>query len=214
MSALNRWLFLLVDVEDVLQRERLEVQPVGGVVVRRDRLGVAVDHDGLHAQLAEREGGVDAAVIELDALADPVGAGAQDDDLAPFRRRGLVLLLVRGVEIGRVGLELGGARVHRLEGGRDAVARAQRADLQLGAAGQRGDAPVGEAELLGPAQRGGVGERVARDLGLELDDLADVLEEPRIDPAQLVDLVGRQSRPVGVADREEPVGIRDPDQLA
>ena len=39
------------DLEHVLERERLEVQPVGGVVVGRHRLRVAVDHDGLEARL-------------------------------------------------------------------------------------------------------------------------------------------------------------------
>jgi hypothetical protein len=37
------------DLEHVLERERLEVEAVGGVVVGRDGLGVAVDHDGLEA---------------------------------------------------------------------------------------------------------------------------------------------------------------------
>ena len=47
-------------------------QPVGRVVVRRDRLGVAVDHHGLVAERAERLRRVDAAVVELDPLADAV----------------------------------------------------------------------------------------------------------------------------------------------
>ena len=42
------------DLEDVLERERLEVEPVGGVVVGADRLRVAVDHDRLVAGLGER----------------------------------------------------------------------------------------------------------------------------------------------------------------
>ena len=38
--------FFAVDhVEHVLQRHRLEVQPVGGIVIGRDRFGVAVEHD-------------------------------------------------------------------------------------------------------------------------------------------------------------------------
>ena len=41
------------DLQDVLQGERLEVEPVGGVVVGRDGLGVAVDHDGLVARPAD-----------------------------------------------------------------------------------------------------------------------------------------------------------------
>ena len=69
------------DLQHVLARERLEVQPVGGVVVGRHRLRVAVDHDGLVAVLAQRLHRVDAAVVELDPLADAVGAAAQDDDL-------------------------------------------------------------------------------------------------------------------------------------
>jgi hypothetical protein len=64
----------VVDLEDVLEGERLEVQPVGGVVVGRDRLGVAVDHDGLVAGLAQGVDRVDAAVVELDALPDAVRA--------------------------------------------------------------------------------------------------------------------------------------------
>ena len=65
----------------VLERERLEVQPVGGVVVGRHRLRVAVDHDRLEPFFPQREGRVTAAVVELDALADAVRPAAEDDDL-------------------------------------------------------------------------------------------------------------------------------------
>ena len=82
------------DLEHVLERQRLEVEPVGGVVVGRDRLGVAVDHHRLVAGLAQRERGVHAGVVELDALADPVGPGAEDDHGRPLARRDLALLVV------------------------------------------------------------------------------------------------------------------------
>ena len=39
----------LDDVEDVLDGERLEVEAAGGVIVRRHRLRVAVEHDRLEA---------------------------------------------------------------------------------------------------------------------------------------------------------------------
>src|SRR3972149_4430742 len=68
---------LLDHVHHVLERERLEVQPVGGVVVGRDRLGVAVDHDRLEPLLLEGEGGGATAGVELDALPDAVGAAAE-----------------------------------------------------------------------------------------------------------------------------------------
>ena len=68
----------LDDRQHVLERQRLEVQAVGGVVVGRHRLGVAVDHHRVAARLAHGHRGVHAAVVELDALADPVRARAED----------------------------------------------------------------------------------------------------------------------------------------
>ncbi len=63
--------------------ERLEVEAVGGVVVGRDGLGVAVDHHRLEARVAQREARVHAAVVELDALADAVRPRPEDDDPRP-----------------------------------------------------------------------------------------------------------------------------------
>src|SRR5471032_3095820 len=54
---------------------------------------------------------MDAACIELDALADAVRTRAQDHDFAAVRRRGFVFLLVRRVEVGSRRFEFGGARV-------------------------------------------------------------------------------------------------------
>ena len=54
--------------------ERLEVEAVGGVVVGRDRLGVRVHEHRLVAELPQRLRRVDAAVVELDRLPDPVRA--------------------------------------------------------------------------------------------------------------------------------------------
>ena len=42
-------LFALVDIKNILKGERLEVEVVGGIVVRGNGLGVGVDHDGLEA---------------------------------------------------------------------------------------------------------------------------------------------------------------------
>jgi hypothetical protein len=73
--------FALVNVQHVLERERLEKQLVARVVIGRDGFGIGIDHDGLEAVLLEREGGVDAAVIEFNALADAVRAAAEDHHL-------------------------------------------------------------------------------------------------------------------------------------
>ena len=64
----------LEDVGQVLGGERFEVEAVRGVVIGGDRLGVAVHHHRLEAGGLQGERGVDAAVVELDALADPVRA--------------------------------------------------------------------------------------------------------------------------------------------
>ena len=85
--------FVLVDGQHVFKRERLEVQPVTGVVVGRHRLRVAIDHDGFVIVFAQGEGGVTATVIELNALPDAVGAAAKNDDLAPGSWAALHLLL-------------------------------------------------------------------------------------------------------------------------
>ncbi len=92
-------LLRLADREHVLRRHRLEVQPGARVVVRRDGLGVRVHHHGLVPRLAQREGRVDARVVELDPLADAVRPGADDHDPRALGRTHLVLLLVRRVVV-------------------------------------------------------------------------------------------------------------------
>ena len=80
----------LDDVEHVLQRQRLEVEPVGRVEIGADRFGVVVDNDGLVARFPQRPHRMDRAVVELDALPDADGPGAQHQHLGPCaaRRRG------------------------------------------------------------------------------------------------------------------------------
>jgi len=87
------------DLEHVLERERLEVQAIGGVVVGRDGLRVAVHHQGLEAVLAQLQRGVHAAVVELDPLADAVGTPAEDHDLAAVRGVRLAFLFVGRIQV-------------------------------------------------------------------------------------------------------------------
>src|SRR5207244_6739899 len=71
-----------------------------------------VDHDRLVAERAERLCRVDAAVVELDALADPVRARPEDEDawVRPVWTD-LVCFAPGGVEVVRARLDLGGAGV-------------------------------------------------------------------------------------------------------
>ena len=82
------------DVHHIFKGQRLEVQPVRGVVVGAHGLRVAVHHDGLIAVFLKRERRVHAAVIELDSLPDAVRTAAENHDFAHILRLGLAFLLV------------------------------------------------------------------------------------------------------------------------
>src|SRR5262249_55934634 len=108
-------LFGIADVEHVLEGERLEIEAIAGVVIGGDGFGIAVHHDRFDAKLLEREGGVAAAVIELDALADAVGAAAENHDLFAGGGLGFALALEARIEIRREAFELGGAGIDAIE---------------------------------------------------------------------------------------------------
>ena len=63
---------------------------------------------------------MDAAVVELDALADAVRAATEDHDFLAVVVAHFVLDAVGGVVVRREGLELGSAGVHEPVGGDDA----------------------------------------------------------------------------------------------
>ncbi len=144
--------FALVDVEHVFEGERLKVELVGGVVVSGDGLGVGIDHDGLVTELAQGEAGVDAAVVELDALADAVRAAPEDHDFLAVVVAHFVLDAVGGVVVRREGLELGGAGVHEAVGGDDAGGFAGCANVLFGFPCLMRNLAVREAELFGAAE--------------------------------------------------------------
>ncbi len=207
------------DLEHVLGRERLEIEPVRGVVIGRDRFRIAVDHDGLVAGLAQRKGGVAAAIVELDALADAVRPAAEDHDLFPLRGGGLVgrrareRRLVGGIHVGGGRGELGGAGVDALEHRTHPERAPRRAHLRLAAAGEDREPRVREAHGLEAAEGAGARRQAFRpDLGLGLDDAADLGEEPGIDLARGVDLLVAEPEPHRLRDLQQPVRGRRPER--
>ena len=107
-------LLALVDVHHVFERQRFKVELIAGIVVGRDRLRIAVDHDGLKASIAQRKGGVTAAVVKFNALANAVRAATEDHDrlftlLVADR---LIVLRIAGIIVGRNRLKFAGARIH------------------------------------------------------------------------------------------------------
>ena len=107
----------LLDVDDfqhVFQGDRLEIQPVGGVVIGRHGLRVAVDHDGFVAVFTHGQGRVHTAVVEFDALTNAVGATADDHNLLAIARLCLALFLIGGVHVGGIGGKFRRTGIHAL----------------------------------------------------------------------------------------------------
>ena len=196
--------FGMDDLEHVLKRERLEVEPIGGVVVGRDGLGIAVDHDGLVTGLAQSQRRMHTGVVELDALPDAVRPRAEDDHLASIARLDLCLLVVRRVVIWRARSELSRAGVDRLEDGADPPVVSLMAHLGLRHADQARDLRVREAMALGLAHQVGLEtSRSAQAVGEVVDDL-DLGEEPGVDARRLVHLLEGRPRPQRLLDLPEP----------
>ena len=151
-----------------------------------------------------------AAVVELDALADAVGPAAQHHDLAARGRLGLALLLVGGIQVGRLRRELRRAGVDALVHRTDAELEALVAHRGLAGVEQIGEAPVGEPLAFEHAQgiRVDVGELLVVQAHLELDDLLDLREEPRVDAREAVHLLERQAVLERIADVPDALGTR------
>ena len=79
---------------------------------------------------------------------------------------------------------------------------------------QRSGDPRCREAHRGPPQHVGVGERRGADLALELDDLPDVLEEPRVDGREAVDLLGGHPATVALRHSEAALDVGHADLLA
>ena len=149
---------------------------------------------------------MDAAVVELDALADPVGSRAQDHHLGSVGGPDLVLLLPRRVVVRRLGRELGATGVDGLVGREHAGRLATLAHLRRVDAPQVGELGVGEPQPLRPAPPQPA--ESVRGRGLNgpalLGDGQHLVEKPGVDPGGLVDLVD------GVAPAQQRLDLEDP----
>ena len=194
--------------EHVFQGQRLEIQPVGCVVVGGDGLRIAVDHDRFVAGSRQRHRGVDARVVELDALADPVGSASQDQDRGPGAGCDLGLKIIRAVVVGRPGRELGCAGVDGLVDRAYAERPPYAPDDFLAQVPDGGDLRVGEAVPLGKS------EQIDRELGGGPDRVRNLVEqhqlvdEPGIDLGRLVHLVRTGTSAQGLHHHAQPAIVR------
>ena len=177
------------DIEHVFKSKRFKVEPVGGVVIGRDRFRVRVDHDGLVSGFFKRPDRVDGRVIELDALPDAVGAGTQNNHLGPVRVPNLIFPLIGRVVVRRIGFKFGGAGVYSFIDRRAVMFQPPPPYVTHIRARQRSDVGVCETEPLDlaprlPIPRFGVAER--GDLTLGLGDLFKLRQKPRVDSGFVV----------------------------
>ena len=128
------WFFLIVNVEHVLEGERLEIKFVARVVIGRNRFRIRVHHDRFKPELAKRERSVHAAIIKLNSLADTVRPAAQDHDLAFAALTVLVLVAISRVVIRRVSFEFRRAGIDKPIGRNDVCGFSFGANLVFGCA--------------------------------------------------------------------------------
>ena len=83
--------------QHIFQCQRLEIEPVGNIVVGGDGFGIAIDHDGLITVFAQRQRRVHTAIVEFNPLPDPVRATAQHHDFFALGRLRFAFFLVSGV---------------------------------------------------------------------------------------------------------------------
>src|SRR5437870_12725341 len=178
--------------------ERYEIQAGGDVEVGRGCRGIVVRDDRGDALFPQRDDSLDTAIIELDALADPDGTAPDDQHLPTRELLRLTARLVRGIEVGRLGLELPSARVDHLV--RDS--RSTPPHGLLGAAGQGGERLVGEPEplCLREERLADPGSTAAR---LDPHEMSDLLDEERVPLRQGSDLLRRYAAPHGLGNRKE-----------
>ena len=214
-NPVQRAVFLLnpQDLHHMLKGQRLEIQPVRGVIVGRHGFGVAVDHDRLVARRGQGVAGMTATIVKLDPLADPVGAAAKDDDLFGSRRAAFAFHVahrrnfVGGIHVGRLGFEFGGAGVDTLEHCMHAARQTRLADLDLSFAGQGRQTRIGKAHHFQLAQALlGLGQARGPDLGFGLDDFADAGKEPGVKSSGGVDLAIGQPVAHGLGNQAHAVG--------
>ena len=147
-----------------------------------------------------------AAVIELDPLADAVGAAAQNHDLPPGGGIGLAFLFVGRVQIGRRGRELCGAGVHALVDRVQAELAPPAAHVMLLARHQMPDAGIGKSlafQRPQPWELQAVEALLAQPCLLP-DQVLDLRQEPGIDLGGVERLLERPAGPKRVSDVQDP----------
>src|SRR3989449_10641357 len=129
-------------------------------------------------------------------------------DAAISQWLGLVLRVIRAIEVRRGGRELAGAGVHGLVRGVDAQLPAPRAQCVLGGAAELAELPVAEPHPLHAAQLGCADLLESGEPALRREQLLHLKQEPGIDARRLGDRLDGQPREQRALDLEDALGRR------
>ena len=204
------WLLDAHDLQHIFQRNRLEVEAVGGVVVGGDCFRVTVDHNGLVTIFTQRQRGVYAAVVKLNTLADTVRTAAEHHNLVAIGRIRFALIFIGGVHIGGVGGKFRRAGIHTLVNRVQVILVAQLADLRFAHAGKLRQTRVGKTFTFQQAQEVRV-EAVNAQLRhflFQTHQLFNLHQEPAVDIGQIEDAVNGEARAESVGDIPDALGAR------
>src|SRR4030065_2102247 len=211
-------------MEGIFKGQRFEIEFVGGVVVCGGRFGIGVDHDRLVPQLFEGKRRMDAAVVKFDALADPVGTSSQNHDLLLRRNFCLILNFVSGVIVGGIGFKFRTTGVHQFICRLNPLLLPHLPQGGLVHAKEMSQLEIREAKLLCFSEKEFRKAKLMRNLNLpefkipdlrpiranlllQVRDLADIVQKPRIDLRQLVDFLNLDPQEQSMADVKNSFGI-------
>ena len=152
---------------------------------------------------------MDAAIVELDPLADTVRATTEDHDLLLIGRPDLGFVAVGRIEIRRERFELGGAGIDEAEDGLNPGSIALGVDLGRGDARGVRNLAIRETGFLGLTKQvdaDGLTSRFERKL--DVDDTPELTEEPRVNLGQVENLLLGKTSEQRIAQEERPLRIR------
>ena len=195
-------IFQFENIHHALEGELVEVETVTHIVVGGDGLGVVVDHDGAVALATDGLQGLDATPVKLHGTTDTVGARSEHDDGVAVVLEVHVRLRAGVGDVEVVGLSriLRGQGVNLLHHRQDAVALAQLAHNKVGLVHvlalilqSDGACYLEVAETIDLCLAEQVLAQsvdiVALQLLVDVDDMAQLVEEPAVDLRQIVDLI-------------------------
>ncbi|GBC80874.1 hypothetical protein HRbin09_02124 [bacterium HR09] len=204
-------LFLLNHFQNVFQSQRLKVQAVGGVPVGGYGFRVAVHHYRGKAFLPQTGHGMDAAGIELNALADAHRTGAQYH----YPRARVFLPLVAATEAAVVvrggGGKLRSAGVHLAVASAQTLSSPQLPHLHFRNARHPGNSAVRKTQPLGLRQRLGIGGSPGKQGLFSLHQRGNFPHKKRVPAAGLDYLFHAHAATEGLRHRPEAVRLGDAD---